>query len=523
MQTPHLVVKLEDMAKTKPKIQKFKLSELHAAEYNPRVIDDSALEGLSNSISRFGCVEPIIVNTRGGKNVIIGGHQRYKALEKLGEKDAVCVTISCNKADEKLLNLTLNNPAIQGEFFEDINEYIDQIRAEMPDDTDYINLRIKELRGEIEEGGSGDEGQARTTLAERFIVPPFSVLDARQGYWQDRKRAWLALGLQSELGRLGTGKSTPPHGPCVTKNKDGTLNYHSSKRSDWDKSIKKKKDKVSPGGSPRPAADYSKKQRGDGAGKPLGSTKDFGTEGNIAGEQTGTSIFDPVLCEIAYRWFCPAGGRVLDPFAGGSVRGIVANYLGYKYTGVELRAEQIKANKKQSKTVLPGSKPEWLQGDSANIKALTKGKPCDLVFSCPPYYNLEVYSDLEGELSAKKTYKEFLVGYRAIIKNCVDMLKANRFACFVVGDMRDKKGFYRNFVSDTIAAFVDAGAGLYNDAILVTAVGSLPIRAGRQFQSGRKLGKTHQNILVFYKGDPKMIKDEFGTVEAGDLIDDTKD
>ena len=149
MQTPHLVVKLEDMAKTKPKIQKFKLSELHAAEYNPRVIDDSALEGLSNSISRFGCVEPIIVNTRGGKNVIIGGHQRYKALEKLGEKDAVCVTISCNKADEKLLNLTLNNPAIQGEFFEDINDYIDQIRAEMPDDTDYINLRIDEMRKDI--------------------------------------------------------------------------------------------------------------------------------------------------------------------------------------------------------------------------------------------------------------------------------------------------------------------------------------------------------------------------------------
>lgn len=36
---------------------------------------------------------------------------------------------------------------------------------------------------------------------------------------------------------------------------------------------------------------------------------------------TGTSIFDPVICEIAYRWFCPPGGTVLDPFAGGSVRG----------------------------------------------------------------------------------------------------------------------------------------------------------------------------------------------------------
>mgnify|MGYP003346418859 FL=1 len=24
---------------------------------------------------------------------------------------------------------------------------------------------------------------------------------------------------------------------------------------------------------------------------------------------SGTSIFDPVLCELVYRWFCPVGGR----------------------------------------------------------------------------------------------------------------------------------------------------------------------------------------------------------------------
>jgi len=40
-----------------------------------------------------------------------------------------------------------------------------------------------------------------TSLAQRFGVPPFSVLDAQQGYWQERKRAWLALGIKSELGR----------------------------------------------------------------------------------------------------------------------------------------------------------------------------------------------------------------------------------------------------------------------------------------------------------------------------------
>jgi len=47
----------------------------------------------------------------------------------------------------------------------------------------------------------GADGGDRASLVDRFGVPPFSVLDARQGYWQDRKRAWLALGIESELGR----------------------------------------------------------------------------------------------------------------------------------------------------------------------------------------------------------------------------------------------------------------------------------------------------------------------------------
>jgi hypothetical protein len=89
--------------------------------------------------------------------------------------------------------------------------------------------------------------EAHRTLAERFGVPPFSVLDARQGYWQERKRAWIALGIKSELGRGGDGNLLG-------------LEPAEQARARW---------KSSPGGSPRPAADYSKRQRGDGCGRPL--------------------------------------------------------------------------------------------------------------------------------------------------------------------------------------------------------------------------------------------------------------
>lgn len=236
-----------------------------------------------------------------------------------------------------------------------------------------------------------------------------------------------------------------------------------------------------------------------------GKDDDVSRRNAAAQPQSGTSIFDPVLCELAYKWFCPKGGRILDPFSGGSVRGIVAAKLGFDYVGIDLRPEQITANEEQAASICSGGKsPVWKVGDSKDIATLTEGE-FDLVFSCPPYGDLEVYSENESDLSTM-SHSNFIEAYRLIIKASVRVLADDRFACFVVGDFRDKDGFYRNFVSDTIQAFQDAGAKLYNEAVLVTAVGSLPIRCGRQFDSGRKLGKTHQNVLCFFKGQPSVIK-----------------
>ena len=290
------------------------------------------------------------------------------------------------------------------------------------------------------------------TLAEKFLVPPFSILDTRRGYWQDRKRMWHSLGLQSELGR------------------DTSLTYDREGDEDF-----------------------------------VGMAID-NRGGNI-------SVFDPVLSELMYKWFCTDGGTILDPFAGGSTRGVIARYLNYKYTGIELREEQVRANISQAEDIFAEDYPNWICGDSNKILDNVEDMH-DFVFSCPPYYDLEVYSDLEGELSNYSTYDDFLAEYKEIISKAVNLLKEDRFACFAVGDIRDGDGMYRNFVSDTISAFKDVGMGLYNEMILVTPVGSLPIRINKQFQGYRKVGKTHQNILVFYKGNPKNIKNNFSELEG---------
>lgn len=252
--------------------------------------------------------------------------------------------------------------------------------------------------------------------------------------------------------------------------------------------------------------------------------QDIKTDAWLSAQTSGTSIFDPVLAELAYRWFCAPSGVVLDPFAGGSVRGIVAAALGRHYVGVDLRPEQIEANEQQWRDVSPRlmagcPAPRWICGDSQDIGALAADVAADFVFSCPPYAHLEVYSDDPKDLSTMG-YKDFVAAYRRIIAAAVGRLKKDRFACFVVGEVRDAKGYYVNFVSDTIAAFEAAGARHYNEAILVTACGSLPIRAGRTFEGGRKLGKTHQNVLVFCKGDWKKATEAVGPVEFGDIPSD---
>lgn len=230
---------------------------------------------------------------------------------------------------------------------------------------------------------------------------------------------------------------------------------------------------------------------------------------------SGTSIFDPVLCEIAYRWFCPKGGQVLDPFAGGSVRGIIASRLGLAYTGLELRPEQIAAN--QAQAGLCGQPlPQWLEGDAARLEAICGDLRADLIFSCPPYWNLEVYSDDPRDLSTMSEEKFFAV-QTLVIKQAVALLKPDRFAFWVCSDVRDKAGFYVNLPGRTIDAFRSAGAGLYNDAVLVTMVGSLPVRINQQFTGSRKLGRTHQNVLVFCKGDPKRATQAIGDVEFGEV------
>lgn len=107
------------------------LADLEEAPYNPRTIDDASLDGLTSSIERFGLVEPIVWNRRTGH--VVGGHQRVKVLRRLGRTEATVVVVDLPLAEEKALNVALNNPAIAGTFTPDVHRIIAEIRAAAAD------------------------------------------------------------------------------------------------------------------------------------------------------------------------------------------------------------------------------------------------------------------------------------------------------------------------------------------------------------------------------------------------------
>lgn len=184
---------------------------------------------------------------------------------------------------------------------------------------------------------------------------------------------------------------------------------------------------------------------------------------------------------------------------GGSVRGIVAHYLNYRYVGIDLRQEQIDANIKNATEILLENLPIYYCGDSDIVLNQEFNYKFDFLFSCPPYMDLEIYSDNKNDLS-NMSDENFIVKYESIIKKSCAKLNNDSFACFVVGDVRNKKtGFYKDFITITKNAFYKSNMKLYNDIVLLNSVGSACLRAGKQMQASKKVVKIHQNILVFKK------------------------
>lgn len=486
-----------------------KLSQIQVNGANPRIIKDDKFAKLVNSIlvlPKMLELRPIVVDDT---FVSLGGNMRYRALTFIADmsitdlKARLCDIRDFQKKTEAEKEVLIeywerwqDNPtalvirasdlsdAEQKEFIIKDNvgygEWDYDMLANEWDAEDLDDWGVDVWQNDnddvTDESGNSEHG----SLTDRFVIPPFSILDTRKGYWQARKKVWREL-----IWDMGDSRNDILMKAPELKYKD-IYQKTREHRESLGLSFKEYLDKYVP-------EDVKKREEA----KTLSA---------------GVSLFDPVLSEIICRWFTPhSGAKIFDCFAGDTQKGLVFGMCGHSFTGIELRQEQVDINNRVIKgRDLP---IEYICDDGQNVERHIEPESQDLLFSCPPYYDLEKYSDLENDASNQETYEEFLTILTNAFKSALGCLKDNRFAVIVVGDVRDKKtGCYYNFVDDTKRIFKENGAALYNELILIETGASTALRAARYMES-RKVAKMHQNVLVFYKGDTKAIKNNFPKIE----------
>lgn len=211
---------------------------------------------------------------------------------------------------------------------------------------------------------------------------------------------------------------------------------------------------------------------------------------------TGThSVFPAPLMEmIIVRYGGPRGSHILDAFAGGPPRGLVSCIMGHRYTGFEIRPEQIDENEALLKKLkLKGAR--YVQSDG---RLLDIDDSFDCAITCPPYYDLEVYSDRPEDISTAADYSSFNGSMWLCAQSHFERLKPGAFACIIVGLFRDKRGELIDFPAHTVDNFREAGFQYWQHIILSKNFASAAVRAGNAWK-GHKLVPRHENLLIFRK------------------------
>jgi hypothetical protein len=200
---------------------------------NARTHSPEQVAQIAASIREFGWTNPVLVDEHGG---IIAGHGRVLAAQHLGMVEAPCIELHGLTDAQKRAYVLADNQLALNSGWDDalLAQEIDAIKG-LDFDLSVVGFSTAELDALIASlpTGSTDTADepapapaappldfARNGLAARFGIVPFTVLNAREGWWQDRKRAWLAVGIQSELGRGGgvtwgvspSGQATRPPG-----------------------------------------------------------------------------------------------------------------------------------------------------------------------------------------------------------------------------------------------------------------------------------------------------------------------
>jgi len=206
------------------------------------------------------------------------------------------------------------------------------------------------------------------------------------------------------------------------------------------------------------------------------------------------SVFNPNLCQMILSAYCCNNSIIYDPFAGGGTRAVISSMMGHKYYGVEIRDEEVKRINKRKKELnldFIVKKGDAVDKNFENINF-------NFSLTCPPYYDLEQYSDLENDLSNQKTYEDFLNLLLKSMKRVYEALEEESLSVWVVGNFRNKFGALEHLNGDIIKLSKEVGFVLL-DEIIFEGASKVALTRCSKFEKNRKSVRMHEYIIILKK------------------------
>ena len=214
------------------------------------------------------------------------------------------------------------------------------------------------------------------------------------------------------------------------------------------------------------------------------------------------SEFHAGVAENILRYWSMKGSIVVDPFAGRVTRAMVTTKLEREYIGYEITPNTYKRSLNHFKK--HNVNPTLHNGDGTKL-GNTKDNTADLVFTCPPYFNIEQYESCDNQLSDIRDYDTFMDSMGECVSNVKRVLKEGAWAIFVVADFRIG-GELKSFSSDLIQRFKDNDM-IHWDTIIMENISPFATLTAYQAACKRYVPKTHEYILVFRKRGEYEIPD----------------
>lgn len=223
---------------------------------------------------------------------------------------------------------------------------------------------------------------------------------------------------------------------------------------------------------------------------------------NFYNDKDLLSEFNPTVAKNIISFWSEVGDLIYDPFSG-RTRALVSYAMDRAYIGCEVSKDVVDYMKGKFKELNLYEKDNFnvdiINDDCKKIDLYYQDVKFDLVFTCPPYWNLEKYESCEGQLSDFDDYNIFMDELVQRINIASHKLKKDKYMCLVVGDFRKNKN-YITFHSDLIQKIKQNKEVKLHDVI---ALQNIPFNTAAFYfgktKKDKKTAKAHEYILVYKK------------------------